>query len=149
MEFDSVMAVVNTDGQVLNIADSELVQGQFLARLAGTVDLKQEPIPKPDLVITLENHKDFITSLLTSEVIDKRSASFAEGALQFFVNEQGTVHVPLHQHGKTVKLGPLPLFIIPEKLNEPPRRQPNRPPSFANPTRASETGLDTPQVPSP
>ncbi len=133
----------------MNIADSELAQGEFLARLAGTVDLKQEPIPKPDLVITLENHKDFISSLLTSEVIDKRSASFAEGALQFFVNEQGTVQVPLHQHGKTVKLGPLPLFIIPEKLNEPPRRQPNRPPSFANPTRASETGLDTPQVPSP
>lgn len=149
LTFDSLMAVVNTDGQILNVRDSELNRGNFSAVLKGTLDLKQEPVPAPDMVITLNNHKSFLKELVNAEIIDKRSASFAEGALMFFVNKEGAIEVPLNQNDKTIMLGPVPLIVIPEQITEAPRRRSIPLDSLQEPNGASLSGSDSLQVPSP
>ena len=149
LEFDSLMAVVNTDGQILNVDESELVYEDAMAALKGTLDLKQEPVPAPDMVITLKNHKSILDKLVSNQILDQRTASFTEGALMFFVNQEGDVEVPLTQKERTVMLGPIPLIVIPNKIEEAPRRRPIPLETLQNPSGASLSGSDTPQDPSP
>lgn len=149
LRFDSLMAVVNTDGQDLNVRESELIRDDFVASLEGTLDLKQEPVPAPDMVITLKNFKSFLNALKSSDIIDNRAASFTKGALMFFVNEEGHVQVPLQQKDKTIMLGPVPLVVLPEKIEEAPRRKPIPLDSLQDPSDASTSDWDTLRDPSP
>lgn len=109
---------------ILNILDSEIRLGEFLGGVTGTVDLKQEPVPKFDLTLSLENHQDLLMALAQSQIIEPRSALFMGAGFSALADEKGVVRVPLTQRDQTLYAGPLPVASLPVLPRQAPGNQP-------------------------
>ncbi|MEM7651301.1 MAG: 1-acyl-sn-glycerol-3-phosphate acyltransferase [Pseudomonadota bacterium] len=112
LNFDALSAVIKVKGQVLDIHESALTEGDFVASATGTADLSQEPIPLFDLLIRFNNHQGFLARLASKGIIENRIAMFMTAGLTSLANESGTVEVPLNQRANTLYAGPLPIMTL-------------------------------------
>jgi len=144
LSLDSLYALLSFKDDVLTVRNSALKQGEFSAEVAGTADLKQEPVPAFDLTIKLHNHDSLLQALGENGVIDPRMAMFFGAGLASLSNEDGVVEVPLVQKSGTLYAGPIPIMKIPTQ--GPLRRSAKTSPVDPE---ASVSGLGSPRVPSP
>ncbi len=148
LHFDSLYVLLSYSRHTLNIRKSSLKQGDFIASVSGSADLKQEPFPALDLNVRLENHPSLLQALAVSDIIETRMALFMGAGLSSLANEDGIVELPVHQKGDTVYAGPLPVMKIPTRAQTSLKREP--PKVSPSPSLDSlEPDLDTPPLPSP
>jgi hypothetical protein len=107
------------DGKLIKIKDSALTMSTFKATILGTVDLRQEPFPLLDLTLKLDDHQALLQNLGVKGIIEPRVALFMNAGLSALANPDGTVEVPLHQKGKMLYAGPLPIMELPETQMQP------------------------------
>ncbi len=116
--FDGAYATLKFSRDLLTIEDSALKRAEFIARVEGTIDLAQTPIPKLDLNVRLENHPVFLAYLAENEIIKKQAALFMGAGLSTFTDESGTINVPITQNKYTLYVGPFPIAKIPQQMAE-------------------------------
>ena len=115
LTFDSLMAVLRYNRDILDIQNSVLTQDNFTISIAGTADLKQEPIPKLDMNIRLSNHQTLLQNLAQLDIIEERIALFMGAGLTSLADESGIVELPVHQKGQKIYAGPLPIMTLPDQ----------------------------------
>ena len=113
LHFEGFEAELETDGRTLNILSSHLWQERFAAQIMGNLDLTQDPIPRPDLLLRLENHSALLALLSLEGVIDGRAALFAGAAFSSLQGEDGIVEISIAQKDDRIYAGPIPLMRIP------------------------------------
>ncbi len=121
--FDGFNAHLNIKGNLLNVKQSKITQGDFIASLTGIVDFTQTPYPKPDLSLSMENNDQFLLALGDAGIIDTRAALFINAGLNTF-QKDGIVTLPIHQKGQTIYAGPIPVASLPDVSHQEPRNQP-------------------------
>ncbi len=110
--FDSLRSKLSYKNQILSIHEAQLLHGDFQAGGKGTVDMRQEPVPLFDVVLSLVNQEAFLADLAEKGFIKPREAMFMAAGLNNF-KKDGAVQVPIHQKGRTLFAGPLPITILP------------------------------------
>ncbi len=130
LAFDSLDGVVtyNAGSQMVTVKDSSLAQGPFRATAKGTINLKQEPVPAFDMVLTMERYTDFLVGLAQNKIIKDKQAVFIAAGFTMIAKD-GVVTVPVTQRGQTLYAGPLAILQIPAAYPPGgPRRVPYSPP---------------------
>lgn len=114
LKFDSLSITLDVvaNGKVINIQDSALVQGSFIGKITGVIDLHQEPFPLLDLNLTLEDHQALLQELGLKGIIEPRVALFMNAGFSALADSDGTVSVPVHQKNDTLYAGPLPIMSL-------------------------------------
>ena len=111
--FDGLQAEIKPYKDGIHILQSALTQGDFIARISGEVDLTQEPVPKLDLMVEMENQQMFLMQLATKKIIKMQAALFMSAGFKALTDEDGVVRVPITQRGQTLYAGPLPISQLP------------------------------------
>lgn len=113
LTFDRAEASLTLSGNLLNIQNGQLRKGDFTALAEGQINLAQEPFPKLDLLITLENYQSLLSHLANIGIIETRIALFMGAGFNALSGEDGRVRVPLTQRGQTLYAGPIPVASLP------------------------------------
>lgn len=124
LAIESANARITFMNDVVRILDSEVKQGKFIGGITGSIDLKQEPVPKFDLTVSLQNHSDLLTTLSALGIIETRAALFMSAGFGALADADGIVRVPLTQNGQTLYAGPLPVASLPVLSRQAPGNQP-------------------------
>lgn len=122
LKFDRMEARFLLQNETLTFLSGALIQGVFTAGLTGSLDLRQKPVPEPDLVLELSGHHAFLSSLEEIGALKSRPALFAGTVLAAMSDEEGRVRVPVTQKGGTLYAGPLPLATIPQSKEDPAKK---------------------------
>ena len=110
---------------LVRILSSTARQGDFKGGVTGTIDLKQEPVPKFDLVVGLENHEALLLNLANSGIIETRAALFMGAGFSALRDSDGIVRVPLTQRDQVLYAGPLPVASLPVLRHQAPGNPPD------------------------
>ena len=121
---DNTEASITFIRDVITIRESEVHLDNFTGGATGTIDLKQEPVPKFELMVSLENHSTLLLNLAQREIIDTRAALFMGAGFSALADNDGIVHVPLTQRDQTLYAGPLPVASLPVLRHQAPGNQP-------------------------
>lgn len=113
LAFDSLDAWVSYYGNSIKIHDSYLVQGDFEGSAKGTIDLRQEPVPKVEMNVLLTNFSPFISHLSQLGILKHNEAMFMNAGLSLMAGGTNQVGVPITQNGQTLYAGPLPVASLP------------------------------------
>lgn len=124
LRFDSLSALISVDGQVLSVYESLLLKGDFIGSVVGLIDFSQVPFPKLDIVLNMDRGEILVTELAALGLIDKQAAMFLSSGMQALKDQEtGIVSMPIHQKGRTLMAGPLPVMTLPiYDVKNPPRR---------------------------
>jgi 1-acyl-sn-glycerol-3-phosphate acyltransferase len=106
LHFDSLEASVYYWPDYLGISSGVLKFETFVAGLSGDLDLSQKPIPKLDLVLTLQNHAPFMAELINRKVIKAKAGMIASAAIAA-MSENGVARIPIVQKENDIYIGPL------------------------------------------
>lgn len=113
LAFDSLEAWVSYYSDKINIHDSYLHWHDFEGSAAGTIDLKQEPVPKVEMNVLLTNFAPFIGHLADLGILKNNEALFMSAGLGLMAGGTNQVGVPITQNGQTLYAGPLPVASLP------------------------------------
>ena len=123
-KFDDPLVIDTMDadivywGDTLSIKDSTVTQGEFIGNIVGDIDTAQEPVPKFDLDITLNNHLAMLQNLSKIGVIEDRMVLFIGAGMTSLADEDGLIRLPLQQREDTLYIGPLPIYKLPKPRAE-------------------------------
>lgn len=121
LRFDSLYALLTyNNDEIINIRESRLMQGEFIASVMGMADLKQEPFPRLDMNVQLQNHQSLLQTLVSNGIIEQNISLFMGAGLASLADDNGVVDIPLQQKQDMLYAGPLPVMKLPQKFE---RRQ--------------------------
>lgn len=125
LSFDRFTARFRVTEELVTFEDSLLQQGGFEAQVTGTVDISDDQVAIPDLLVIVSNHEELLSVLVNSGIIEKQVAAFVGFGMNALINnETKKIEVPIYEKNGMINLGPLPIMKLPEpKSDEPPRRQ--------------------------
>lgn len=109
--FDSLRGSFTLHGTRVHLNESVLEKADFKTYVAGDVDMKQD-IPLIDLMVTFEEPRPLLQALADSGIVEPHMARFIEGGLASFKDDDGLIHVPVHQKNTTLFVGPLPVMTF-------------------------------------
>ncbi|MBP7721678.1 MAG: 1-acyl-sn-glycerol-3-phosphate acyltransferase [Alphaproteobacteria bacterium] len=113
LAFDSLEAWVGYNGRKIKIHDSYLNWRDFEGSAKGTIDLRQEPVPKVEMNVLLTNFSQFIGHLAELGILKHNEALFMNAGLSLMASGSNQVGVPITQNGQTLYAGPLPVASLP------------------------------------
>ncbi|MGB4106895.1 MAG: 1-acyl-sn-glycerol-3-phosphate acyltransferase [Alphaproteobacteria bacterium] len=113
LAFDSLEGWVSYYANTIKIHDSYLIWRDFEGSAAGTIDLKQEPVPKVEMNVLLTNFAPFIGHLADLGILKSNEALFMSAGLGLMAGGSNQVGVPITQNGQTLYAGPLPVASLP------------------------------------
>ncbi len=114
IHFQGLEASLSIKDNVVRLLDSTIKQEEFEARITGDIDLKQRPVPKIDVLLSLKNYSTFLQSLASNNVIKPRIAMFIGAGFSSLADPDGIVRVPLIQRKNKLYAGPLPIADLPD-----------------------------------
>lgn len=137
LSFDSLDARISYRKDFLSIHESLLKGDDFGGSVSGDIDFSQEPIPKLDIIVSLENHQTLLEKLVGLEIIEKRIGRFLGAGLEAMKDQDtGVLSLPIHQKGQTLMAGPLPVMKLPNLDRNPRRVRPLSPSASPSPSPA-------------
>lgn len=110
---DGLSAEIKPHKNSIEVMQSEITQDGFIARISGDIDLTQEPIPKLDLMVEMEQQQLFLMQLAAKKIIKMQAALFMSAGFNALTDEDDVVRVPITQRGQTLYAGPLPITQLP------------------------------------
>lgn len=113
LSFERLEGTISVWKNLVVIEKTTVIKGNFSASISGEVDLSQQPYPRFDLIITLENHETLLAHLIEQGIIESRAGLLTSAALSAFTRQDGVIEIPLTQRGPTLFLGPLPVAKLP------------------------------------
>jgi len=123
LSFDSFDAVMRVNDREVIFDDSTLKQRDFEAKVTGSVDISDQNAAVPDLLVSLANHKDLLSVLVDSGIIEEQAAAFIGFGMSALVNtETQRVEVPIYAKNGMINLGPLPIIKLPNNTESSLRR---------------------------
>lgn len=118
LKFDRLEARIVLWDEILTILNGTLTQGPFTAQINGALDLKQKPVPKPDLTVELNGHPVFLHSLEATGAVEPHISLLIGAALGALSDDEGKILVPITQRGNTLFAGSMPFMALPESAEE-------------------------------
>jgi 1-acyl-sn-glycerol-3-phosphate acyltransferase len=113
LHFDSLEMWGTYYGNTIKIHDSYLIKQDFEASAKGTIDLRQEPVPRFDMNVLLTNYGPFIAHLGELGILESNQVLAATMGLSLLAGGSNQVGVPITQNGQTLYAGPLPVASLP------------------------------------
>ncbi len=124
ISFDRFYTLMRVKQDKVFFDDSALKQSNFEAKVTGSVDISNQDVAIPDLIVTLSNHEDFLNVLVDSGVIEKHIANIAGFAMAALMNKDQKVEIPIYEKDGMINLGPFPIMKLPTpQPQEPLKRQ--------------------------
>jgi hypothetical protein len=91
LAFDSLEAWVGYNGRKIKIHDSYLNSRDFEGSAKGTIDLRQEPVPKVEMNVLLTNFSPFIGHLAELGILKHNEALFTNAGLSLMASGSNQV----------------------------------------------------------